>query len=476
MSEYKSELEVTEVTKVKLNGEEKLIKKVELTEEKDTIETLNIDYKGYQKLYEVTVLEIYEKLERNLCAWIKFDTDKGNKSDKAEKVKNIRCYLIKFINTYKDSEYKSSKNCDKTTDKFAEKNPPKDYIPPNRFIAYLQLEPNNTNEADNELCRIFTEHYIKTIWMSYNLLKVFFTFEQLYDQLFLLLNDSRKAMLTEGVVFNLQKKECNETPPPQQHVLDWYRIERQPTIQRTKTETETGTETGTKLDDFTITSIKLYRGNTEIQKGENKPFLIWLGCQMTLPTKTQITLSFDSLYPTFYLGKKNRNTRGGCNEIFMEEHPWTINAIYDTELGRQDDDIGSLKPKETSVKVLAKFANGLAYKDLKEGELSDLQKIGVNKSKLFEKQNLLNISSKYNYKEEINGASGTINREEDVTSPPSFRRFDFEVFPNSEDYDLILQMPYAPPKADMLVSLKINKSPQSPQGSDPFEEVILTTS
>ncbi|WP_281991470.1 hypothetical protein [Aquimarina aggregata] len=153
---------------------------------------------------------------------------------------------------------------------------------------------------------------------------------------------------------------------------------------------------------------------------------LWQGCEMTMPKGCKITLSFSQIYPSLYIKRIDNN-----DEIFIEEHPWNINYIADKDL--------------------------LNYNNENQF-LSDVIAI-ENWDRI--KRRTGSISK--------NQLSAIIRDEENVKD--EFQKIELEVLKALDECDVVIQMPYITPRADILLQVSFNDNVKK----DSNAEIILTT-
>jgi len=153
--------------------------------------------------------------------------------------------------------------------------------------------------------------------------------------------------------------------------------------------------------------------NIAADNNENPTLTLWQGCEMTMPEKCEIILSFSQVYPSLFIKRK-----GTDNEIFIEEYPWNVNYVANSDLL------------------------------IKEGKSGDYLKSGN-----------LNMNEVRH--------SGSISKKQLLDD--DFKEFSIELKEALEKYNVVIQMPYITPRADMLLKVSFdNKKPEN--------EIILTTS
>lgn len=373
----------------------------------------SITFKGGQTAYKMLIIETYKKLREQLNTIKNKDNTKGLNS------------IIDYLNKVSEDNYI-------LTAKDAS---------PQDFIQYLKAKNKNIN---TEVINTFNRYHIKVIWLSYNLLKTYFTFEPEYDKFFLLSSSTRRGLLTRGMIF---KGEA-ERVKAKSNIKNYGFID---VTSMQKEVDDKPSESFEVLINGRYVMVKYPNATTKkIDEVEKDKYYIWYGCHMSLPERTKVTLSFDKLYPTFYIGEMEKNpTTGGNNEVFLEEHPWTVSVIYDKDLHvsyKKETGITT-----TTTTTTTSESEGTIKKEIiTEKTIPDI--LGDD---LFTNQKIVHMvpSIKANGQNVID-----------------FNSFRFKI-ENIKDYEIILMMPYAPPKADMLVALNINKS-----NNDDKEEVILSTS
>jgi len=294
-----------------------------------------------------------------------------------------------------------------------------DYVTPQQFmeilngkfeLRYKDGSANNINlsldlppfiENHDFFVKILSKHHINIIWMSYHLFKVCLTYFPIYDEFYLMSSESRRMILTKGCVFWKSGGEIKYQELKRHFLLSNKGSIRQKIVQ-------------------------------ECSYIPKENLFLWLGCHMSLPDKTKITLSFDRLYPNLYLGMNKKSNSNMSEEIFIEENPWSVNAVYNK---------GMLTDYDNNHSIETNQLNPFQFS--------------------------LNMFSESNDKYKPD-------------EPKEFKRRDLNANNDSNDYDLILTIPYVPPKADMLVSMKIrNHNPEckcvGKCNCDDFEEVILSS-
>ena len=269
------------------------------------------------------------------------------------------------------------------------------------------------------------------IWMSHFQFYIYLAFNDIYDNFFLLSNQSRRAVLTGGAIM---RRVVNKD---QTISIKWYEIVRY-------------------LDEVGFQKIRfLDNQNNSIELTENQleegQYFMWLGTNMQIPPKTKITLDFDKVYPNFFLGVKKEDSFGGKDEIFLQEGPWSLNAICNGNFL----DEGKIQ----SDRKLTITDNGEYIQNYQPTDKH------VVVAKLDPFQKTLNFYPRVKGQNFKGMHMGT-----DFTDKDNFTNIEMWAELHTEDYDLVLLIPYTPPKADMLLSLKIKDNK-----NDTHEEVILSS-
>ncbi|TPN85138.1 hypothetical protein [Aquimarina algicola] len=151
----------------------------------------------------------------------------------------------------------------------------------------------------------------------------------------------------------------------------------------------------------------------------------WQGCEMAIPKRSEIVLNFNKTYPSVYIKKRESK-----DEIFIEENSWHVNYIAD--------------------KGFLKVINDEHRNDFVGAILED--------EILSVKTHKVSISKK----EYANRLNENTNLQDDYQS------INMQVLEALQKCDVVVQMPYIIPNADMLVKVSF-------KGSD-TEELILSTS
>ncbi|WP_103071565.1 hypothetical protein [Aquimarina sediminis] len=151
----------------------------------------------------------------------------------------------------------------------------------------------------------------------------------------------------------------------------------------------------------------------------------WQGCEMAIPKNSKIILNFNKPYPSVYVKKRESE-----DEIFIEENSWHVNYIADKGFLRVIED---------------------EHRDHFHGAVMEDEMLKI-------KTNKVSISKK----EYANKLEENTNLQDDYQS------INMKVLEALIDCDVVVQMPYITPSADMLVKVSF-------KGSD-TEELILSTS
>lgn len=144
-------------------------------------------------------------------------------------------------------------------------------------------------------------------------------------------------------------------------------------------------------------------GKVTLEKPKEDAFY-WPGCDMAIPENAKIILSFNNPYPSAFIKQEN-------GEIFIEENSWHLNYIDNDNLlesvtGVDDNNIKAYE---------AAFPKGKTEK----------------------------------------------------SSDPNFQTIEMTVKEELKNYDIVVQVPYITPSADMLLKVSFK---------DKKDEIILSTS
>jgi len=173
-------------------------------------------------------------------------------------------------------------------------------------------------------------------------------------------------------------------------------------------------------------------GKLEIMNLSTESLYVWWGCHLSLPINTKVMLSFSKMYPNMYVKREKSREDGGSDEIFLEENPWSVNYVYDKNMIQKVEEQGQI--------IKSNSGN-----------------VGTNKQ-----QGMMTFFSK--------NKSADTSSQQVKDSENSFKKVDIFVDAIVEDCEIIVMLPYMPPKADMLLTMKFD------QNDENKEEVILTSS
>ncbi len=147
----------------------------------------------------------------------------------------------------------------------------------------------------------------------------------------------------------------------------------------------------------------------------------WGGCVMLLPDNCVVDLGFNSVYPKMYI----RSRANVDKEIFLEELSWNVTLLYDSDFASigQDTEENSQQKK---IKQDRCYMNNDDFKS----------NMTVNKSK--------------------------------TISNGDYGKFDLKVLENIENCNIVIELPYTPVKADILLKTSF-------KGKGETEIVLSTT-
>ncbi|WP_109438755.1 hypothetical protein [Aquimarina sp. AU119] len=163
----------------------------------------------------------------------------------------------------------------------------------------------------------------------------------------------------------------------------------------------------------------------KIENNTENDLYFWQGCEMAIPKNSKIILNFNKPYPSVYIKKKE-----GEDEIFIEENSWHVNYIADKGF----------------LEVIEDQHNSNFLSAIAENEIISVKtnKVSISKKEF---ANIL---------------------EENGNLQKSYQAIDMKVLKALKDCEVVVQMPYITPSADMLVKVSF-------KGSE-ADELILSTS
>ncbi|HAA13149.1 MAG TPA: hypothetical protein DCE41_16245 [Cytophagales bacterium] len=279
-------------------------------------------------------------------------------------------------------------------------------------LKELKKEDNSSSEAYNRTLNESLDHILRKFRLQkivtcVHLLSTSMGLDHLYSYAFFKDSPTRIALYSRGALF---------------YQKDVFKDEEHQQMNRDKSNISTRSINTSSIAEL-IQFVGDYRNLSNEKKVQLSGLYYWPGIEAEFPERTTLMISYDQLYPTLYV--RNTITGETLNELFIQENPYSINITYNEEVFTPDEQ-GQNNPK------LKQFATSPAGGKIQDGNhMVNFAQIPRTIPKGLKIENEVGL---YDYS-------------------------DLSLFlKQSDNYELVIQIPYTPPFADMLLNLNFSSS------------------